>query len=330
MVTRLSIGIVRLALGNLTSIMANRTEQFFRQMVRLQIFERELTALSQSGALRGSLHLAQGQEAVPAGACAALNKDDYLTATYRGHGYVLAKGVDLDAVVAEVLGKSTGLAGGKGGKMHLFDQEHGLLGTNGIVGAAVGTAVGAAFAAWQDGTKQVAMTVFGDGAINQGHVHECLNMAALYRLPVIFLCENNLYAEMTPLDRSHGNTELCIRAASYGIATQTVDGNDPEAVYQVVHAAVERARTGEGPTFIEAMTYRTIGHYQADPGTAYRSAEEVAAWKAKSPVSLLEAKLGKKAEAIRDEEESRVKEAVRKALAAPDPEPGVALTEVFA
>ena len=214
--------------------------------------------------------------------------------------------------------------------MHLFDQSHGLLGTNGIVGAGVGTAVGAAFAAWQDGTGQVAMTVFGDGAINQGHVHECLNIAALYRLPVIFLCENNLYAEMTPLERSHGNTELCTRIASYGVDTETVDGNDPHAVYKVVHAAVERARRGEGPSFIEAMTYRTIGHYQADPGTAYRTAEEIAEWRAKSPVSAMEAKLGKKADAIRAEEEARVKSAVEKGLAAPEPDPSEALTEVFA
>lgn len=310
--------------------MANRSEQFFRQMVRLQAFERELNALSQSGQLRGSLHLAQGQEAVPAGACLALAKDDYLTATYRGHGYVLAKGCDLESVVAEVLGKATGLGKGKGGKMHLFDLEHGLLGTNGIVGAGVGTAVGAALASWQDGSKRVALAVFGDGAINQGHVHECFNLAALYSLPVIFLCENNFYAEMTPLARSHGNTDLCARAGSYGMTAVAVDGNDPEAVYQAVHSAVERARRGEGPAFIEAMTYRTIGHYQADPGTAYRTPEEVARWREKSPIGILEAKLGKRAEAIRHEEEAKVKAAVSKALAASDPLPEDALTEVFA
>lgn len=311
--------------------MENRAEHFYRQMARLHFLERELTALSQSGALRGSLHLAQGQEALPAGACAALNKDDYLTATYRGHGYVLAKGCDLDLVLAEILGKQTGLCTGKGGKMHLFDLQNGLLGTNGIVGAAVGTAVGAALQAWQDGTKQVAMTVFGDGAINQGHVHECLNMAALLKLPVIFLCENNLYAEMTPLDRSHGNTDLCARAASYGITlTSKVDGNDPQGVFEVVHAAVERARGGGGPAFIEAFTYRTIGHYQADPGTAYRSAEEVAAWKAKSPLALMERKLGSRASRIRAEEEERVQVAVQKALAALDADPSNALGGVFA
>lgn len=305
-------------------------EDFYRQMVRLRAVETELTKLSQSGQLRGSLHLCQGQEAVPAGACAALRKDDYVTCTYRGHGYVLAKGVDLDLVIREILGKASGLCKGKGGKMHLFDPEFGLLGTNGIVGGGVGTAVGGALASWIDGNDRVAMTVFGDGTLNQGHVNECFNMAALYKLPMIFLCENNLYAEMTPLERSHGNTDLCERVAAFGIATEKCDGNDPFAVYEAVSRAVERGRKGEGPTFVEAMTYRTIGHYQADPGTQYRTAEEIAEWKEKSPISKLEKSLGNAAEAIREEEEKRVSEAVQSALKQPDPSPTHALTEVFA
>lgn len=307
-----------------------QAEDFYRQMVRLRAVENELTRLSQTGQLRGSLHLCQGQEAVPAGACAALRQDDYLTCTYRGHGYVLAKGVDLDLVIQEVLGKSTGLCHGKGGKMHLFEPEFGLLGTNGIVGGGVGTAVGGALAAWIDGTDQIALTVFGDGTINQGHVNECFNMAALYKLPVIFLCENNLYAEMTPLERSHGNTDLCARVEAFGIKTEKCDGNDPQKVYDVMVKAVERARKGEGPTFIEAKTYRTIGHYQADPGTQYRTAEEVAKWKKKSPIDKLEKSLGKVAEKIREEEEARVSAAIQNALKQPDPDPSVALTEVFA
>ena len=297
-----------------------QAEDFYRQMVRLRAVENELTKLSQTGQLRGSLHLCQGQEAVPAGACAALRKDDYLTCTYRGHGYVLR----------EILGKASGLCKGKGGKMHLFDPEFGLLGTNGIVGGGVGTAVGAALASWIDGKDQVALTVFGDGTLNQGHVSECFNMAALYKLPVIFLCENNLYAEMTPLERSHGNTDLCARVAGFGIKTDKCDGNDPFLVYDAVHKAVERARKGEGPTFIEAMTYRTIGHYQADPGTQYRTPEEIAQWKEKSPISKLEKVIGNAAEAIREEEENRVSEAMQSALKQPDPSPTHALTEVFA
>lgn len=305
-------------------------EDFYRQMVRLRAVENELTKLSQSGQLRGSLHLCQGQEAVPAGACAALRQDDYLTCTYRGHGFVLAKGLDLDLVLREILGKATGLCHGKGGKMHLFDQDFGLLGTNGIVGGGVGTAVGAALASWLDGADRVAMTVFGDGTINQGHVNECFNMAALYKLPVIFLCENNLYAEMTPLERSHGNTDLCARVASFGIKTDKCDGNDPFLVYETVSKAVKLARSGGGPTFIEAMTYRTTGHYQADAGTAYRTASEVNAWRDKSPISKLEKVLGNAAEAILAEEETRVSEAMQAALMEPDPDVSAALTEVFA
>lgn len=289
-------------------------------MVRLEALERELLKLSQSGLLRGSLHLCQGQEAIPAGACAALRQDDALTCTYRGHGYVLAKGVDLDLVVREILGKASGLCGGKGGKMHLFDPAFGLLGTNGIVGAGVGTACGAAMASWIDGADRVALTVFGDGAINQGHMSECFNMAALYKLPVIFLCENNLYAEMTPLERSHGNTDLSARIRSFGIRTKTCNGNDPFAVHNVMQQAVEHARAGEGPTFIEAMTYRTIGHYQADPGTAYRTQAEVDEWKERSPILRMASMVGADAEKIKEEESALVAAAIESALKEPDPE----------
>lgn len=305
-------------------------EQFFRQMIRLRHLEVALTKLSAAGQLRGSLHLCEGQEACPAGACAALNQDDYLTATYRGHGYVLAKGVDLDAIVAEVLGRASGLCKGKGGKMHLFDQDFGVLGTNGIVGAGVGTACGAAMAAKLDGSKKVALTVFGDGAINQGHLLECWNMAALYRLPVIFFCENNLYSEMTPLSRSHGNTNLTERAKGFGIETAVTDGNDPHAVFKTVEEAVKRARKGSGPTFIEAMTYRTTGHYQADSGTSYRNKEEIDLWRTKSPILALQTKLGKIATKIDEEELALVNAAVEKALASPPPTPDQANTEVFA
>lgn len=309
--------------------MAANAESFFRMMVRIRAVERELTALSQSGVLRGSLHLAQGQEACPAGACAALRQDDFLTCTYRGHGYVIAKGVPLEPVLHEILGRATGLCKGKGGKMHLFDQEFGLLGTNGIVGAAVGTACGAALTSWIDGSDKVAMTVFGDGAINQGHAMECLNMASLYSLPVIFFCENNLYAEMTPLERSHGNTDLCERARGFGIHTDTCDGNDPFEVFETVEKAVSRARKGKGPTFIEASTYRTVGHYQADPGTAYRTAEEVQEWREKDPIERLRPKVKKSSE-IEEAELSTIAEIVKKAVAAPLPSADQALTEVFA
>ncbi len=309
---------------------SQRDEQFYRSMVRMRAVETELLALSSAGQLRGSLHLAQGQEALPAGAGAALRKDDYVTATYRGHGYVLAKGGPLLPIIAEILGKAAGLGGGKGGKMHLFDLEHGILGTNGIVGAAVGTAAGAAWAAQLQKSDRVALTVCGDGALNQGHVSECMNMAVLYQLPLIILCENNLYSEMTPLSRSHGDVNLAGRAAGFGLNTAQVDGNDPEAVYQVMSEAVNRARTGGGPTFIEAATYRTIGHYQADSGIGYRTAEEVEAWRAKSPLDRWAAKLGKRAPAIAAEEQAVVRAVFEEVLALPGPDPLAAGTQVFA
>ncbi len=295
----------------------------YRQMVRLRALEQRLTKLSRDGQLRGSLHLATGQEAVPAGACAALRKDDTFTVTYRGHGYILAKGVDLNLVVAEILGRATGLNKGKGGKMHLTDPSYGLLGANGIVGGGVGTAVGGALASWMDNSDRVSMTVFGDGTLNQGHTHEALNMAALWNLPMIFLCENNLYAEMTPLSRSTKVTDLTQKMAAYGIEAVSVDGNDPLAVYEVMRKAVEKGRKGKGPTFIEAMTYRTCGHYQNDPGTQYRTPAEIAEWEAQAPIARFEKHLGAKLAAelaqINAEEIKVVDAAVDAALAAPAP-----------
>ncbi len=307
----------------------------YRQMVRMSALEVALTKLSRDGQLRGSLHLATGQEAVPAGACAALRKDDYLTVTYRGHGYVLAKGVDLEEVVAEILGRATGLNTGKGGKMHLTDPSHGLLGANGIVAGGIGTAVGAAMASWMDGADRVAMTVFGDGTLNQGHAHECLNMAGLFRLPVIFLCENNLYAEMTHLDKSAKVTDLCKRMETYGIPAVRVDGNDPLAVFRVVETAVAGARNGDGPTFVEAMTYRTCGHYQNDPGTSYRTLDEIKEWEAKAPIPRLQASLYQQGaaadelEKIHREENAAVDKAVKAAIAAPEPPVSVLLEDMF-
>lgn len=262
-------------------------------MALMRAFEDCLLAQSQAGNLRGSLHLATGQEAMPAVVGHVLRKSDCITVTYRGHGYVIAKGCDLKLVLAEILGRKTGLCKGKGGKMHLFDPENGLLGANGIVAGGIPTAIGAALSAQLRGTDEIALTVFGDGALNQGAAHESLNIAGLYKLPMIFLCENNLYAEMTPLNSSSGQTDLASRAAGYGFEGIRVDGNDVVAFHAVLDAAVEKARKGGGPTLIEAMTYRTCGHYQLDPGTTYRSREEVAEWEAKSPMKRLATLLAK-------------------------------------
>lgn len=235
--------------------------------------------------MRGSLHLATGQEALPAAAGLVFKKNDALTVTYRGHGYVIAKGCDLKKVIAEILGREGGLGHGYGGKMHLFDLDNGLLGSNGIVGGAVPTACGAALSAKLLGEQRVALTVFGDGAFNQGVVHESLNMAGMWRLPIVLLCENNLYAEMTPLERSSAETEVWKRLKPYHIEAVRIDGNDVLAMYEALRLARELALRGNGPTFIEALTYRTCGHYQLDPGLTYRSREEVDSWKERSPIN---------------------------------------------
>lgn len=307
-----------------------------RQMLVMRAFEEQLSQFSRDGVLRGSLHLATGQEALPAGACAALEKTDQITVTYRGHGYVLAKGVDPGRMMAEILGRQDGLCKGKGGKMHLVDLPNGLMGANGIVGGGVPIALGGALASWVTGGSSVAMTVFGDGTLNQGVVHESLNLAALWKLPVIFLCENNLYAEMTPLDRSTPVTSLATRMAAYDIPAYQIDGNDPVAVYGAVHSAASRARQGKGPTFIEAMTYRTCGHYQAD-SESYRTKEEVAEWVANSPIKRFEAYLLRSKVAssedlarLKNEAKKVVSEAAKFALASPAPSVERLMEDVFA
>lgn len=308
----------------------------YRQMLVLRSLETRLAELSQQGVLRGSLHLATGQEAAPAGACSALKKEDTLTCTYRGHGYVLAKGVDLKKVVAEILGRRTGLCKGKGGKMHLTDLEHGLLGANGIVGGGIPTALGGALSAFIDGADRVSMAVFGDGTLNQGAAHESFNMAGLWKLPILFFCENNLYAEMTPLAQSTAVTELTRRMAAYDIAAVRVDGNDVLAVHDAVAEARANAVSGRGPTFIEAMTYRTCGHYQNDPGTAYRTRAEVSAWLERSPIERAKEGLlgsGCSEKELRALDQSAAKEvaaALDEALAAPEPGPEELLEDLFA
>lgn len=305
-------------------------KKLYRQMAIMRFFEEGLLQQSQAGNLRGSLHLATGQEALPAAAGHVLRQKDSITVTYRGHGYVLAKGCDLKKVAAEILGRSDGLCRGKGGKMHLFDLDNGLLGANGIVAGGIPTAVGAAFSAWIQGTDDIALTVFGDGALNQGACHEAMNMAGLWKLPVIFLCENNLYAEMTPIDRSSGQTALAERAKAYGFTGVQIDGNDVEVAVAAIAEAAERARSGDGPTLIEAMTYRTCGHYQLDPGLSYRTKEEVQEWEAKSPMKRLAAKLNKKdIETLEAEAKKIVDEAFAYANGSPISPDSEALTGVF-
>lgn len=297
------------------------------------MLEKELTSLSQSGQLRGSLHLATGQEACPVGMVSALRQDDTITVTYRGHGYAIAKGVDFKAIVAEILGKEAGLCKGRGGKMHLVDQSHGLLGANGIVGAGIGPAAGAALAAKMDQSDRVSVAVFGDGTVNQGHSMEAFNMASLWSLPIIFFCENNLFAEMTPLSRSTKVTSLVEKMKAFGIEGEKVDGNDLDAVRAVSVKAVELARKGGGPYFIEAMTYRTVGHYQNDPGTSYRSRKEVDEWIGRDPIHRVAKALKISEKQLNELEASEakvVKSVIEWAQALPDPSGSDLLMGVFA
>ena len=254
-------------------------------MVLLRQFE--LTAQKQykAGRMPGFIHLYVGEEAVAVGVCAHLRPDDGITSTHRGHGHALAKGVPAKTLMAELYGKGTGCSGGRGGSMHLYDVASGLYGTNGFVGGGIPIAVGIGLSAKVRKTDLVAVPFFGDGAANHGAFHESINLAAAQNLPVIFVCENNLYATATPLSVATRNTDIASRAAAYGIPGVAVDGNDVLAVWKTMSRAVERARSGNGPTLIEAKTYRTVGHHEGDPlvGT-YRTQEELDVWKARCPI----------------------------------------------
>jgi len=260
-----------------------------RRMVRIRLFEEAAGKLAEAARLPGFLHLYVGQEAVAAGVCANLNDDDPITSTHRGHGHLVAKGGDFNRMMAELMAKSTGYCKGKGGSMHISDMHLGMLGANGIVGAGSPIAVGAAFAAKYRGRGQVAVAFFGDGATNIGAFHEAANMACALHLPIVFACENNEYGEFTPRSKTMAINDVVERAAGYGMPGVIVDGMDVVAVYEVAAEAVGRARRGEGPSFIEAKTYRFYNHHGIQNlGLKYRSDEEVADWKARDPITILE------------------------------------------
>ena len=260
-----------------------------RRMVRIRLFEEAAGKLAEAARMPGFLHLYVGQEAVAAGVCANLNDDDPITSTHRGHGHLVAKGGDFNRMMAELMAKSTGYCKGKGGSMHISDMHLGMLGANGIVGAGSPIAVGAAFAAKYRGRGQVAVAFFGDGATNIGAFHEAANMACALHLPIVFACENNEYGEFTPRSKTMAINDVVERAAGYGMPGVIVDGMDAVAVYEVAAEAVGRARRGEGPSFIEAKTYRFYNHHGIQNlGLKYRSDEEVADWKARDPITILE------------------------------------------
>lgn len=259
-----------------------------REMYRIRFFENEIMDLFSKSLIRGSTHLCQGQEAVTVGVCSALSPGDTMTCTYRGHGAVLAMGAPLDRAFGEILGREGGLCGGKGGSMHFADVSVGALGSNAIVGAHLPTTVGAALAASYRGTSEVSVSFFGDGSTNIGTFHESLNMASIWKLPAIFVIENNQYGEYSPVAVTTPITRLSERAASYGMPGIYIDGNDVVAVRSAANEAVERARAGEGPTLIEADTYRHSGHSRSDPAK-YRPEAEVEHWFARDPIVQLRA-----------------------------------------
>jgi acetoin:2,6-dichlorophenolindophenol oxidoreductase subunit alpha len=261
----------------------------YRRMMRIRTFEEEGTRLYTAGSIPGAYHASIGQEATIVGACMSLRNDDAMTGTHRSHGHPIGKGAKLDALMAELMGKSTGICKGRGGSMHLADNSVGIVGESAIVGGGIPLATGVGLSAKVRGTDQVCLCFFGDGAVNQGVFHECLNMASLWKLPVIYLCENNGYAITTSLTGSHAQPDIAKRAESYGMPGITVDGQDLAAVFLASVGAVERARRGDGPTLIEAKTYRFDEHQVGltIPGQPYRTEKEVEEFRlGRDPISL--------------------------------------------
>lgn len=261
----------------------------YERMVSIRTFEERIAALRGSGGLQGSAHLYAGQEAVAVGVCARLNVDDYVASTHRGHGHAIAKGVDVSRMMAELYGRTTGTNGGKGGSMHIADTRVGMLGATGIVGAGTPIALGAALSAKTRRTQQVSVAFFGDGAMGQGPIYECLNMAAIWKLPMIFVCENNGYAESTPAEYALSTRDLARRAEAFNVASAIIDGQDVIAVYDEMGRAVERARRGDGPSFLECKTYRYYGHFLGDDPLRYRTAEEEAYYRGRDCIQQFEA-----------------------------------------
>jgi len=305
-------------------------------MWTIRRFEEAVDELFARGLMHGTMHLSIGQEASATGVCRALRPDDYITSTHRGHGHCIAKGADLTRMMAELLAKDTGYCRGRGGSMHIADVSTGNLGANGIVAGGVPIAAGAGLAIQARGGDQVAVSFFGDGATNEGAWHEGVNLAAVWDLPVVFVCENNRYGMSMSVERSVRVANLAERALGYGIPGVTVDGNDLLAVHEATLEAVDRARRGDGPTLLEALTYRHKGHSKSDKNL-YRTREEIAHWRTRDPILAFEAAVrgaGTLAEpeltACRDRARDGVRDAVRRARAAPDARPEELLAGVFA
>jgi acetoin:2,6-dichlorophenolindophenol oxidoreductase subunit alpha len=296
----------------------------YARMLLIRLFETSMHRLFLAGEVHGTTHLYAGQEAVAVGTCLALEPDDYVAGTYRGHGHALAKGTPPAPLIAEMLGRASGVCGGRAGSMNVIDLEHGLIGCYGIVGGSIAAALGAALSAQRQG--RVAVAFFGDGAVNQAYFHECLNMAKVFSLPAVFVCENNFYGEFTPMGAVTAGANIAGRARAYDMPSAVVDGNDLWAVHAAVQEAVDRARDGGGPTLLECQTYRHYGHSKSDPG-AYRPQAEVERWLSRDPLKIARARLledGVSEQQIAAAEESAnelMEQAVETARAAPYPVP---------
>jgi TPP-dependent pyruvate/acetoin dehydrogenase alpha subunit len=313
--------------------------RLYEQMLLIRRTEERLRDENKAGNLPGAVHLYIGEEAIATGVCANLRPTDMITSTHRGHGHYLAKGGDLNAMLAEIWAKSTGICKGMGGSMHVADFSKGILGANGIVGAGFAIATGAAYSAMLAGDGRIVIDFFGDGSSNQGTLMECLNMAALWQLPLVFVCENNTFSEFSPAKTVTAGV-IADRARAFGIPTEVIDGNEVKAVWQAAKTAVERARSGGGPSFIEAHTYRIQGHLEAEDlmlgGQRYRQPDEIEAWKVKGPIEVTRKQLqagGPAAvaelEAIEKRVMAKVDAAVRFAVESPPADPELAFTLMF-
>jgi len=311
--------------------------EMLRKMYRIRFFEEKGENLYKSGLITGDFHQYIGEEAVAVGACAVLRDDDYIVSTHRGHGHCIAKGGDIKKMMAELLGRKTGYCGGRAGDMHMLSMDIGLLASVGTVGGGISTAVGAAFSSRYRGSEQVALAFFGDGATNTGAFHESLNLASVWKLPVVFVCENNLYGVSLRVSESSGVEDIADRATSYGIPGEIVDGMDVLAVCGTVAEAVSKAREGGGPSLIECKTYRFGPHWVGDPDPSiYRSDEEVQKWKEKDPILVFRSKLledrifkERKLDAVKELVEEEIEEAIEFAKNSPFPDPDTVENYVY-
>ena len=307
----------------------------YKTMKEIREFETKAMNLFAEGSIPGFVHLYLGEEAVATGACASLRDDDYITSTHRGHGHILAKGGDLKYMMAELFGKATGYCKGKGGSMHIADATKGILGANGIVGAGHNIAVGAGLSAKYRETDQVCICFFGDASTNQGTFHESLNLASVWKLPVVFVCENNLYGISMHQSKHQAIQDVADRAVAYNVPGVIVDGNDVFAVYEAANEAINRARNGQGPTLIECKTYRHRGHFEGDPGN-YKATEEQEEWLAKDPIPrlvnhLIENKILSEEELqkINEDVNKKIMEAIKFAEDSPEPTLESAVEDIY-